>query len=204
MRFKKLFFPLFVISLLLISLIFFLLLFWPITVLKNWSLIVPSGNYYPGDTVEVHSQSTKIRAAVPLAHRNIECKNSSGMYVSYHLADVQGVNNSVGHHSSQIPFIIPDTIPNLPTTCRFSIDVEYQLYPFRTINQYTASNTFKLENLPSPVISDIQSLSPSVIQVNQVAPLVPSPLTEVTSNPSAPAPVTKNCAVDLLGIHLLC
>lgn len=141
-KLHKWFIPGFVILILGGSAVFFGLLFWPITVLDNWNLSVPNTVYSPGKTVLVHSESDKVRAVAPLAHRNIECKNSTGNYISYHLTDVQGVNNGVGHHTSQIPFKIPDIIPGLPTTCRFSIDVEYQVYPFRTINQYTASNTF--------------------------------------------------------------
>lgn len=144
-KIQRWFFPVFVVGILLTSAVIFALMFWPISVLKDWSLTVPSGTYNLNEAVNVTAVSTKTRALAPLAHRNIECKNPQGQYISYHLTDVQGVNNNVGHHVSQIPFKIPSIIPSLPTTCRFSIDVEYQVYPFRTINQYVASNTFELK-----------------------------------------------------------
>lgn len=117
-------------------------LLWPFHVLEDWKLTVSQPQYFTGETVTVHSSVTKLRKSQPFAHRNVECKNASGVFVSYHLADVQGVNSNVGHLTSQIPFNIPDTIPDLPTTCRFSITATYHVFFIRTITEYSHSNDF--------------------------------------------------------------
>lgn len=118
------------------------LMFYPFDVLKHWSLSVPAGTYRVGDEVRAHTELDKTKPLAAHAHRNIECKNSSGVFVSYHLADITSSSKKTGHISANIPFQIPPTIPDLPTTCRFSIAATYSIYSFREVNEYTASNNF--------------------------------------------------------------
>lgn len=117
----------------------------PGDVLKNWKLSIPSGTYSVGQEVIVHVEVDKVKNIQAHAHRNIECQNKSGSFVSYHLADIASSNTSVGHISSNIPFKIPTTIPDLPTTCRFSIAATYRLNSLRQTTEYTASNNFKVK-----------------------------------------------------------
>lgn len=117
--------------------------FAPINVLKNWTLSVPGGTYHQGQEVAAHVEVDKVRNSQAYAHRNIECL-SKGNFISYHLVDVQG-GKRAGHISSNIVFKIPSTIPDLPTTCRFSIASTYKVYGLRSVNDYVASNTFRLE-----------------------------------------------------------
>lgn len=117
--------------------------FYPFDVLKNWRLTVPAATYHPGQEVNLHVQADKVRAVRAYAHRNIECK-ANGKFVSYHLMDIQG-STKTGHISSNITFKIPYIIPDLPTTCRFSIEADYIIYSFREVNEYTYSNEFTLQ-----------------------------------------------------------
>lgn len=118
---------------------------YPFEVLKDWKLTVPSGTYHQGDQIIAHTELDKVMNLPAHAHRNIECKNKAGSFVSYHLADVEGNNSKTGHISRNIPFKVPIIIPDLPTTCRFSIEADYVIYSFREVNEYTASNTFMVE-----------------------------------------------------------
>lgn len=134
----------FIIACTLISGLLFVYYSRPVDVLKNWKLVVPSDmTYHPGQVVSVHSEVDKLRSAKPIAHRNIECKNPT-TFTSYHLADVEGVNSKAGHISSTIDFKIPEIIPHLPTTCVFSISVDYKVNPFKITNEYVRSNEFRL------------------------------------------------------------
>lgn len=194
----------------LIILLLIYMLTWPITVLEDWKLVVPATTYHPGDTVLVQSRSTKVRAVAPLAHRNIECQNISGDYISYHLADVHGVNNNVGKHSGTIAFIIPSTVPDLPTTCRFSIGVEYQVLAIRTINQYVASNTFRLTVAPVATTSTQATPVPQTNTSSQTASQQFNSTTSTSTRPLEPAgtssntPPVQTCTVSLLFIQLGC
>lgn len=125
-----------------ITIVFIYIKFSPVDVLKDWTLSVPSGTYHQGQEVVAHTEVDKVRPVSAHAHRNIECRNKAGSFVSYHLADVIGGNSRVGHISADIPFIIPLNIPDLPADCRFSIAAAYSVYSFRQVNEYTASNTF--------------------------------------------------------------
>lgn len=176
----------------------------PVNVLMHWKLTVVSGTYYPGDTVSVHSEADKTKPITPLAHRNIECK-SNGNFISYHLADVKGVNAKVGHISTYIDFDVPQTIPNLPTTCRFSISIDYKIDSFREVNEYTFSNTFTVDNKPvtvsAPALAQNTSLQ-SVENQNNSPPstllVAPPPTGSTLTTP------VETCAVNVLFIKLGC
>lgn len=140
---------LFIGNLFAVSIVMFALLaiyteFWPVDVLKNWTVTVPPGTYSLGQQVTAHVEVDKVRAVKAYAHRNIECKDNNGRFVSYHLTDIAG-STKTGHLSSDIPFKIPTSIPNLPTTCRFSVAAQYKIYPYRSVDEYTFSNEFKLQ-----------------------------------------------------------
>lgn len=136
--------PFIILGLLGFWVVFLYLKYSPEDVLKNWKLTVPSGTYHAGDTVHVHNEVNKTKALKPIAHRNIECL-SDGKFISYHLADVQGVNNNQGHISSNIDFVVPFIIPTKPATCRFSLVAVYKVNIFRTVIEYQPSNTFTVQ-----------------------------------------------------------
>lgn len=135
----------FAITLVLVSVVVAYILVVPVTVLEHWKLTVQGGTYRPGDTVKAHIEADKVRSVKPFAHRSIECKQLNGSFVAYHLSDVKGINSQVGHISTNLAFVVPSNIPSLPSTCRFSITAQYQVYGFKTITEYTASNTFRVE-----------------------------------------------------------
>lgn len=132
-----------------VSLLFGYLALVPIDVLKDWKLTVAQNStFHPGETVKVHNQVDKTKALKPFAHRNIECIGSNGTFVSYHIADIpENIQNNIrtGPIVSDIQFKIPDDIPNLPTTCRFSITTDYRIVFFRTVTEYNTSNEFRVE-----------------------------------------------------------
>lgn len=129
---------------LLTVLVFAVILLVPITVLRDWKIVVPETTYHVGDTVQLHTSSEKLRKANGVIERTIECDKGKDSTVSYDL------NNSMasgkpGINRTTYQLKIPANITNLPTTCRVVISVDYRIYGFRHITENTVSNDFVVE-----------------------------------------------------------
>lgn len=114
----------------------------PIRVLNNWRIIAPEGQFKIGDTIVVQSLFNKTREVDGMAHRTLICSNSSGAEVAY------PINDAIANHQAQnkAGVGIPITIPLIvtPSVCKLAISIEYKVYPFRTVTEYTTSNLFKV------------------------------------------------------------
>ena len=119
--------------------------FWPIDVIRNdtWKLTVDKGEYNAGDAITVNIVSDKVRSVGGYFTTTAECKNESGVFVSYPISE-QHVNRSVGHVETAIETKLPTRVPHLPTTCRIGYILEYNIYSFRSFSEYNFTNEFKL------------------------------------------------------------
>lgn len=136
-----------------------------ITVLKDWRLSTPAADIHAGDTVTLVSQYTKVRNVTGKSVRYIECQNSQHIYIRYPLNEAVA-NRAAGRSGTGIVVKVPETIPNLPTTCKFTIAIEYDVYPWRKVNVSQSSNEFQL--LPKRDIpQDVSTSEPSSTQIGQ-------------------------------------
>ena len=133
-----------------------------ITVLKDWQIVLPTGDIHAGDTVIVQSIYTKLRSVKGTAVRYIECKTGTGIYVRYPLSTAiadhaPGVAKGTGFVAK-----MPTGIPT-PASCMISINVTYKVYPWRSVTEFATSRQF---TLLSPV--SLASVSASATQTNQL------------------------------------
>lgn len=178
----------------------------PVDVIKNstWSLTTDKTSYVLGDTVTIHVVADKLRAVQGNFIRTIECKSNTGSFISYHIADSTS-NRSKGHVVTDIPIKIPFIIATLPSTCRIAFTIEYRIYTFRSFSEYNFTNTFRLSAPQQPVVPE--TVLPDS-EATETPPTVTEPAPMATaSTPIQPAPeasIPKNCAIDILKIHLIC
>lgn len=114
-----------------------------ITVIKDWKLSVPIADIHAGDTVTLVSQYTKVRDVTGTSVRYIECQNSNHIYIRYPLNEAVA-NRAAGHGGTGVVVKVPETIPALPTTCKFTIALEYDVYPWRKVNISQSTQSFQL------------------------------------------------------------
>ena len=154
-----------------------------VDVLKNWKLELPSGPIHAGDTIVVQSTYTKVRAVTGVATRYLECASVQGAFIRYPInqatADrAPGVSIGTG-----VVLKIPETVPGLPAQCRISINVRYQVYPWRAVTEFTSTNgTFIL--LPSRSPGAVSSLAN---QTSQTLVALPSPVQGSSSSQTSAA-----------------
>ena len=114
-----------------------------IVVLKDWKLSTPTQDIHAGDTVTLISEYTKVRNVSGKSVRYIECQNSDRVYVRYPLNEAIA-NRGSGSGGTGVVVVVPTTIPNLPATCKFTIAIEYDVYPWRKVNVSNSTNEFTL------------------------------------------------------------
>lgn len=129
-----------------------------VDVLQNWVLMLPAGDIHEGDTVTLSSQYTKVRSVSGVATRYIECKNPTRLIIRYPL-NTAVADRALGNSGTGITLALPDTIPNTPTQCRFSINVLYHIYPGRDAVEFVASKWFTL--LPKQNQASSAALQPA-------------------------------------------
>lgn len=119
--------------------------FWPVDVIKNstWRLTVDQKEYHAGDVVTVHIVSDKVKSVGGLFTTTAECKNQTGVFVSYPISE-QRVNRAVGHVETAIDTKLPTRVTYMPTTCRIAYILEYDVYSFRSFSEYNFTNEFTL------------------------------------------------------------
>ncbi len=119
--------------------------FWPVDVLKNWTITVPNASYQAGDTITLRSQYTKVSGVSGKAFRYLECHQNS-VWVRYALQSAEANRPpSRATQATGLVLELPSDLPNLPMTCRVTISIDYEIYSFRKFNEYNASNTFDLQ-----------------------------------------------------------
>lgn len=126
-----------------------------IHVLDNWTLEAPAGPLHAGDAVVLISKYTKLKDVDGTAKRYIECRNDNNVFIRYQLNEALA-DRAAGAAGTGIPVKIPSNIPNLPTTCRFSISIEYHVLPFKPTPEKNQTKEFHL--LP-PVVASTPPLT---------------------------------------------
>lgn len=156
-----------------------------VTVLKDWKLSVPAAEIHAGDTVTLVSAYTKVRDVTGKSVRYIECQNANSVYIRYPLNEAVA-NRQKGSGGTGVVVKVPESIPNLPTICKFTIAITYDVYPWRKVNVSNSTNEFQL--LPKRDVPQEVTLSePSSAQTNQGLALAPvSSQTDSISSTSSP------------------
>lgn len=114
-----------------------------VDVLQNLKLTNPPGEIHAGQTVIVTTSFVKVRDVVGESTRYIECQTKDGIPIRY-IVNTAKANRPIGKGGTGIQVEIPNSIPNVPTKCHFSISVEYHVYPWRTVNETANSPDFTL------------------------------------------------------------
>lgn len=118
----------------------------PINVLRDWHIKTDKATYAPTDTIHVQSSSTKLRKASGDVNRTIECDSGRDSVVAYNLNVSEG-SRKPGFSFSTYNLEIPDTVANLPATCRVVVSVKYQVLFIRHVVEYAVSNNFTISRV---------------------------------------------------------
>lgn len=144
-RKKRILANIFMIVMPLAAVVFLYALFVPITVLKNWEIVLPDGaEYKSGSTITVASRYTKTRNISGVAHRYVECQDKNGYYIRFDGTPPATADHQTGTGGTAVQIKLPDNPPTIPTYCHIAISIDYQLYSFRKINHYNQSPEFKI------------------------------------------------------------
>lgn len=137
-----------------------------VDVITNWKIIVPKESFKTGETVVLKSEYTKVRDVQGKSVRYIECQNRNKIWVRYPLNEAVA-NRGSGSGGTGIVVKIPETIADLPTTCKFTIVIDYEVFSWKHVLEVNSSNTFKLEQgdaSPSSLSSENVSTNDSTSQ----------------------------------------
>ena len=115
----------------------------PVDVLKDWRISVPD-KVYVNKEFNVTSSSEKVRAVTGWSNRSIECKNTSGNYVNYPLSSAPANKKAGPKGTVDFPVQIPDTVPDLPSQCRYTTNICYDINVIRKFCEFAVSNDFTL------------------------------------------------------------
>lgn len=163
-----------------------------VDVLKNWVLVLPNQDIHEGDTITIASQYIKVRAVTGVATRYLECQNTQGISIRYPLNNAVA-DRAPGNTGTGITIKVPNTIPNPPAKCRFSINVLYHIYPLKNVTEFVASKWFTLLPLassqPEPQ-SATQTTSSQTLTQSQPQSIGTVPSSN--STPSTPAAQSNN------------
>lgn len=174
----------------------------PVDVITNWKLSIPKTEYTLGETVVIESLYTK-KINTPRdsqSERYLECKNANGIYIRYLLNKAAANRAASPSTGTGVVVTIPDKLAelNLPTSCFFSIAINYNVYPRRAEAEYNRTQNFTLipkstentEGNSQPRIlpeSTQQSMSVELEDTKE------SEMTEGTQS-SDPTPITQQIA----------
>jgi len=134
-------------TLLVLSLTFSFITLSPVDVLQNWSqqtVEQPANGQLPtfqeGDTVKINTTSNKIRDIDGERTVYIDCIQD-GIENRYNVSTAS-VGRELGQKTSEISYIIPYGISNLPQTCHFSTFINYNVYGIRDHEESVKTNDF--------------------------------------------------------------
>lgn len=139
-----------------------------VQVLDKWVLRVPTNEIHAGDTVTLVSEYTKVRDVSGKAVRYIECENRQHTYIRYPLNEAVA-NRASGTGGTGIVVKVPETIPDIPTKCKFTIAITYDVYPWKKVYETNSSNTFQL--LPKRDVPQEVSSLPSEGEQSSPSPV---------------------------------
>lgn len=131
------------VALLLAALLFIYVTFVPVEVLKVWKITIPDKTYTAGEELVITSEYEKTRSVSGVAHQYVECLNINGAYRQYHVSQ-SNASNGAGRGKVDTALVIPQDIPNLPTTCRVFLSVDYTVFSFRKVTHTARSMEFTL------------------------------------------------------------
>lgn len=131
-------------AIVIMSLVTAYILLVPIHVLTDWAIEIPDQKpaYSIGDTFFIQSTYTKERNVNGIAKRHLECTSPGLSNVSYPLSDATA-NHPTGSRTGTGVLITLPKIP-VPAKCFISIDVTYQIYPFRSVTEYNRTKSFEV------------------------------------------------------------
>lgn len=115
----------------------------PVDVLKDWQIILPDNELHVGEEVVLQSQYTKLKPVKGTAVRYVECENDRGIFIRYPLNEATA-DRAPGLGGTGIVVKLPETVPDLPARCKFSIVIVYRVYPFRDVTEFVSSKEFTL------------------------------------------------------------
>lgn len=114
-----------------------------VDVLEDWRLELPQQEVHAGDTLVVQSIYKKTLDVSGKATRYIECQNPSGVYIRYPISEAVA-NRASGSTGTGVVMVVPLTIPDVPTTCRVNITIDYEVLLWRHVIESVNSSEFKL------------------------------------------------------------
>ena len=138
-----------------------------VDVLEDWKLKLPPGDIHVDDTVVVESTYTKLREVTGKAVRYLECVNTAGAIVRYPINEARADRAPGSRTGTGVIIKVPAVVPVLQAKCRISINVTYQVYPWRTVVEFQSTDEFTLlpsvarEVVSSAATQTSQSLSAS-------------------------------------------
>ena len=150
-------------------------------VLKDWRLVLPQQDIRIGDSIVLQSLYTKVMDVSGKSTRYIECKTSNGVFVRYPISEAVA-NRAAGQSGTGIPVVIPSTIPNVPTTCRFNITIEYEVFIWRKHIESVNSEIFTLNPAKESLEVSVQENEPPQTNQNLATSQRPA---ESLNNPSS-------------------
>lgn len=126
------------------SLAFAYVLLVPLDVLNNWTLKVEDKVYHSGDEIVLNVTYTKERDVTGKSYYYLECKRPNGANVRFPMSQSEG-NRPKGSGNTDLTLRIPSDIPDLPTSCRIAVSIDYNIYTFRKFTENNISNDFRVE-----------------------------------------------------------
>lgn len=149
-------------------------------VLAEWTLTLPDKRIEAGDKVVIQSVYNKLRTAEGDATRYLECKDKNGVFLRYEL-NQRRADRKAGKGGTGIDVVVPAAIPDLPTTCKFSVSICYDTFlPWYC---YPESETTKEFILYPPASTSVPSESDGSQRTSQTP--VPAATSRAQSgNPS--------------------
>lgn len=129
------------IAVVIFALIMVYILVVPTEVLKDWTITVPEGDHYVGDTMPVVYHYTKVMNVSGTAKRYIECRTIGATYTRYPLSEAEA-NHTAGTRTGTGLFVTIPNIPQVPTKCHITISVVYTVYSFKKQNESAQSKDF--------------------------------------------------------------
>jgi hypothetical protein len=143
-----------------------------VDVLKDWHLTLPNGAIHAGDTILVESTYTKVRPVNGTAVRYLECENATNSYIRYPINQAVADRAPGSRTGTGISIVIPESVPDLPAKCRISVLIKYPVYPWRTVSEYNATQSFTL--LPKVVAPAVVSSTATQTSPSPIVYLSPS------------------------------
>lgn len=179
---------------------------------ETWTITYDKSTYRVGDKATLTSKFTKLRDIDGTATRFISCKSPDNVFIKYKL------NNDVaiapqGKAGVGIIVTIPQELAGitLPTDCRFTIRVDYNINFFRTHTESTTSSEFVLypksdtsNSTSSTIVNPNGTSTTTNTESNSSTTPMPAPQPAAVPEPVKPAPQSPTQpAGPILGIPLI-